>query len=134
MPSMQQIVLKDAADPVVNHTFIPMSLRNDVGSYVDKSGGSLKTRPSISIGVRPATNRNQGHKVTMRLHLPHAPTPTEGDCCIPADAVIPFSSFEVTFLRHNVATDLDIDTLLSFLADAVLDSQFVAVAQGESLR
>lgn len=134
MPSMQNIVLKDAADPVVNHTFTPMSLRNDLGSYVDKSGGSLKARPSITIGVRPATTRNQGHKVTMRLHLPHVTTPAEGECCVPGDAVIPFSSFEVVFMRHNVATDLDVNTLLSFLADAVQDSQFVLTAQGESLR
>lgn len=135
MPSMANIVLNDSTTPTpVAHTFKPMSLRNDIGSYMDSAGGSIKTRDVITIGVRPASSSNQGHKVTARLTLPHVITPGEGECCIPADAVIPFSYVNIEFLRHNVASDKDVADLLQFLADFVKNSQFVDSAKGESLR
>lgn len=134
MPVMANIVLKDGATTPVNHTFNPMSLRNDLGTYVDKSGTTLKTRPSITIGVRPASSSNQGHKVTARITLPHVVTPEDGTCCIPADAVVPFSYVSIEFLRHNVASDQNVKDLLAFLADFVKDAQFTSTASGESLR
>lgn len=134
MPVMQNIVLKDAATPPVNHTFNPMSLRNDLGTYVDKSGGAIKTRPAITISVRPASPGNQGHKVTVKLTLPHVVAAEDGTCCTPPGAAVPFSQVSIETLRNSVSSDADNATLLSFLADLVKDPQFVAVAGGESLR
>lgn len=135
MPSMANIVLNDSTSPTpVAHTFNPMSLRNDVGSYMDKSGGSIKTRANITIGVRPASSSNQGHKVTARLTLPHVITPAEGECCVLVDAVVPFSYVNIEFLHHNVASDKDISDLLAYLGQFVQDAQFVDTVKGESLR
>lgn len=134
MPVMQAIVLDDAKTTPVAHSFDPMSLRNDLGTYSDRTGVAIQLRPSITISVRPANNGNQGHKVVLKLVYPHARTDSEGECCVPNGTPLPTSQFTVEFVRNKIATDADYNDLLGFLQQVVKDPQFTAVTSGESLR
>lgn len=134
MPTMTSIVLDDAQDPAVEHTFKPMSLRNDIGTYMDDSTGAVKTWPTITISTRAASTANQGHKVILKITQPLVPPTDDGSCCIPADAVVPTSLVTVEFMRNKVSSNLDAQTLLKWLQEVVLDSQFTSTALGESLR
>lgn len=135
MPVMQPIVLKDAQTPTpVSHSYDPMSLRNDLGTYVDKTGTNIRLRNTLTMSVRPATTSNQGHKVTVRLQQPLVTSPVDGECCTPQGAPIPHNQVVIEFLRNNTASDAQTNDLLAYLQDLVKDPQFVAVARGESLR
>lgn len=134
MPAMQNIVLDDAATPPVSHTFKPMSLRNDVGTYQDDSTGAVKTWPTITIGTRAASVSNQGHKTVVKIVQPLVVPAEEGTCCTPAGALIPSSIVTIEFLRNSVSSNAQAQDLLKFLQEIVLDGQFTATALGESLR
>lgn len=134
MPVMQTIVLNDSQTVPVEHSFDPMSLRNDLGTYVDKDGNAINTRPSITISVRPGTKTNQGHKVVLKLVYPHAFNPSTGECCVPVGTSVPTSHFQIEFVRNNVAGEQDFNDLLAYLQQVVLNEQFTKTASGESLR
>lgn len=134
MPVMTAIVLDDAATPPVSHTFKPMSLRNDIGTYMDDSSGAVKTWPSITISTRPASTANQGHKVIVKITQPLVVTQDDGTCCTPQGAPVPTSLVSIEFLRNSVSSAADANTLLKYLQELVLDPQFTATALGESLR
>lgn len=134
MPQMSNIVMNDAAAPAVSHTFKPMSLRNDLGTYQDSASGAVQTWPTITISVRPATSANSGHKTTLRVVTPHAVTDESGTCCVPRGTPLPFSQVTVEFIRSNQADAADVNDLLKYLQQIVLDNQFVLTAKGESLR
>lgn len=133
MPTMQNIVLDDAATPAVPRTFKPMSLRNDVGTYQDDSSGRVSEWPTISIGTRPASKTNAGHKTTLKIVLPHPVDDSDGACCVDKNNVAS-SLVTVEFLRSSVATNDQINDLLKFLQQMVENGQFTATAKGESLR
>lgn len=134
MPVMQTIVLNDAQSTPVEHSFDPMSLRNDLGTYTDKDGTAIMLRPSITISVRPGQKTNQGHKVVLKLVYPHARDPLTGECCVPAGTPVPTSHFQIEFVRNNISSDADFNDLLKYLQQIVLDTQFTQTAAGESLR
>lgn len=134
MPIMQAIVLDDAQSTPVSHTFKPMSLRNDIGSYADDSTGAVKTWPSITISVRPASQQNQGHKVILKITQPLNVEPEDGACCVPSGTPVPSNLVTVEFMRNSQSSALDAETLLEFLQQVVLDDQFTLTALGESLR
>lgn len=134
MPVMTNIVLNDAASPSVPHIFKPMSLRNDLGTYMDDSNGAVQIWPSITISTRPASAANQGHKTILKIVQPLV-TPTEdGTCCTPQGAPVPTSTVTIEFMRNKTSGNLPAETLLKFLQEIVLDSQFTSTALGESLR
>lgn len=134
MPVMTSIVLDDAQSTPVEHSFDPMSLRNDLGLYSDRSGTAIQSRPSITISVRPSNGANQGHKTVLKLVYPHARPNSNGECCVPDGTPLPTSQFTVEFVRNKVAPDEDYDDLLKFLQQVVLDPQFTLTTSGESLR
>lgn len=134
MPVMQTIVLDDAQTTPVEHSFDPMSLRNDLGTYTDKDGLAIQLRPSITISVRPGSKQNQGHKTVLKLVYPHAIDPLTGECCVPVGTPVPTSHFQIEFVRNNVSSEADFNNLLKFLQQVVNDTQFTATASGESLR
>lgn len=134
MPIMANIVLDDAQDPAVTHTFKPMSLRNDLGSYADSAVGAVKTWPTITISTRPASTANQGHKTIAKIVLPLAQEDDPSACCVPVGTPQPASIVSVEFLRHSTSSTIDAETLLAFLQQLVEDTQFTACALGESLR
>lgn len=136
MPTMASIVLNDAQTTPVAHTFLPMSLRNDIGSYQDNASGTVVTWPTITISARPASSTNAGHKTTLKLVFPHAPIldPSDPYCCVPQGSALPSSSFTVEITRSNAASAADFATVLKYLQEVVLDNQFTKTAAGESLR
>lgn len=134
MPVMANIVLDDAKEPPVSHTFKPMSLRNDIGSYADNADGPVKTWPTLTISTRPASANNGGHKTVLKIVLPLVVDDDPSACCVPAGTPQPTSLVTVEFLRNSMSSNLDAETLLEFLQQAVLDSQFTSCALGESLR
>lgn len=134
MPIMANIVLDDANEPAVSRTFKPMSLRNDIGIYSNETGGAVKTWPTLSISTRPASTNNQGHKTILKIVLPLVPVDDPSACCVPSGTPQPASIVTVEFLRNSISSTLDAETLLEFLQQAVLDTQFTACALGESLR
>lgn len=134
MPVMQNIVLDDAADPVVSHTFKPMSLRNDIGTYMDDSTGTVQSWPTVTISTRAAAQSNQGHKTILKIVQPLVVPSEEGVCCTPPGTPIPTSTVTVEFMRNKVSPNLDANTLLKYLQEVVLDAQFTSTALGESLR
>lgn len=134
MPVMQSIVLDDAKTTPVEHSFDPMSLRNDLGMYSDRSGAAILSRPSITLSVRPSNGSNQGHKVVLKLVYPHALPNSEGECCVPPGTTLPTSQFTVEFVRNKIAPDADYEDLLKFLQQVVNDPQFTLTTSGESLR
>lgn len=134
MPQMASIVLSDAATPAVDHTFKPMSLKGDLGLYQDDSGGTVQTWPQITISTRPATSSNSGHKTVLRLTYPHAFPDDSGVCCTPRGTPLPYSQFQIEFIRSNSATADNFNDVLKFLQTVVSDAQFTKTAAGESLR
>lgn len=134
MPQMANIVLADAQATPVDHTFKPMSLKGDIGLYNDDAVGTVQSWPSITISTRPATTSNSGHKTVLRLTYPHAVMDESGVCCTPRGTPLPYSQFQVEFIRSNAATAADFATVLKYLQQVVLDPQFTKTASGESLR
>lgn len=134
MPQMQNVVLKTDLPSLVTHTFKPMSLNNDIGSYMDDQGINLTNRQMLTISVRRSTAQNQGHKVVLKLTQPHVHQTSEGECCVPVGTIPPQSHFTVEIVRNKVASDDDIRNLIQQLQEAVADPQFTETAFGESLR
>lgn len=131
---MQAIVLDDAQETPVSHTFKPMSLRNDIGTYADSAEGAVKSWPTITISVRPSSTSNQGHKVILKITQPLTVDQENGACCVPAGTPVPSNLVTVEFMRNSQSSSLDAETLLEFLQQVVLDDQFTLTALGESLR
>lgn len=135
MPSMQNIVLEDAAVPTPNEvTFKAMSLVNNVGAYQDDSDGPISLWPRITISVRPASSGNQGHKVIAKITLPIPREVEEGSCCVPNGTPQPQNIVTVEFLRSSQSSNTTAADTLAFLQGLVADAQFTQCALGESLR
>lgn len=135
MPVMSNIVLDDATSPTpVAHTFKPISLVDNLGRWNDNSTGTLATWPVITCSVRPAQANNGGHKSIWKIELPLVVTPEDGTCCVPKGTPLPRNMVTIETLRSVDSDEASISNLLAFLADLATDTQFVAVAKGESLR
>jgi len=135
MPTMAPIVVEDTTTPEpIEHTFLPMSLDGNIGTYQDSATGTVKSWPKITISVRPSTPANGGHKVILKMTLPVARVSEEGQCCVPIGTALPANLVTVEFLRSNDAQAKDAEDALAYLQQVVQDAQFTAVALGQSLR
>lgn len=133
MALMDNIVLDDATTPTpVSHTFKPMSNASNLSVWQDPAQTALIDRATISASVRPAAKDNGGHKVIWKITLPHPVT--DDGCCIPPGTQPPQSIATIEILHSKDATDAQFADLLAYLQGLVVDSQFVATANGESVR
>lgn len=129
---MQNIVLEDAAMPKVAHTFKPVSLIGQVGTYQDQVLNRVADWPVLTASTRAASKTNAGQKTIWKMVLPHT-VADEGGCCVDVNNP-PESHFTVEFVRNKLATNRNNDDLISYLQELVFDEQFLSTLRGESLR
>jgi hypothetical protein len=127
MPRMQNIVVS-TTPPV---TLVPQSLTNNVGVW-RQIVGAFVDRQWLTATIRPAAATNFGQKATFRLSKPHAVDVTDA-CCVDKTTPLPSSYVTVEFFRHNVATDDDIQLLISELQELVSNADVEAVFAGGGL-
>lgn len=96
MAAIASIVLADGQATPVNHTFVPVGVKNAVAAWKDKSSGIPAGFPTITYQLREPSKVYPAYKVATRISVPKLETspsflvPTKAyECLLSIEAVLP---------------------------------------------
>ncbi len=93
MPQLQNIVVTDRATTPVNHTFVPRSRENGVGTVVESTGVPTG-EPKLTVSMRQSGNRYRGK---MNLTVPVVQNETINGITEPKVLRTAYSTVEFVF-------------------------------------
>lgn len=126
MPQLAPRVLKNAMN--ADQTYDVSTFVGNKTTFVNVAAGRFSEQSVLTETTRPSAAKNDGHKLSASLALPH-PVVDQDGCCVNKDAT-PSSFFSINTLASKFATDAQKDDLVALIRSYVQTSEFAALVKG----
>lgn len=126
MPQLAPRVLNNGTENVTYDISTSAGLETVFVAAADRFSESSTLKET----TRPTSTKNDGHKVTVALALPHALGDQDG-CCVNKDAP-PVSYFNLNTLASKFATPEQRDELVALIRSYVNTTAFASLVKGGS--
>lgn len=126
MPQLAPRVLNNGTD---NVTYAVSTFNGSQAVFVAQADRFSESSTLTEV-TRPTSTKNDGHKLTVALALPH-PVGDQDGCCVNKDAP-PVSYFNLNTLASKFATPAQRDQLVALIRAYVGTTAFADLVKGGS--